>query len=79
MYKVSKLLYQSSQYDNIIYKWHNCLRGGQKWNKKIITLPCIKSSLLDRFCCLRCLKTILVAKAKLRHTDCVHNWCQRGS
>ena len=79
MFKVSKLLYQSSQYDNIIYKWHNCLRGGQKWNKKIITLQCIKSSLLDRFCCLRCLKTISVAKAKLGHTDCVRHWYQRGS
>ena len=39
MYKVSKLLYQSSQYDNIIYKWHNCLSDLDNTKMKLEKIP----------------------------------------
>ena len=31
-FKMSKSLYQSSQHDRIICKWHQCLSGHRNWN-----------------------------------------------
>ena len=93
MFKVSKLLYQSSQYDNIIYKWHNCLRGSQKWNKnnyttmhKIIPIGQILLFEVSKNH-IGCkgeartygLRAPLVPKGKLGHMDRVRYWCQRES